>query len=74
MTKIIIKVFEEIAAIVHEDVKQQGGQNVESENVGDEDFKVFPIVEALGENRLGEHYQKVLMRGFQRLLERSAEL
>lgn len=74
MTEIIVKVFEEIAVIMHEDVNQQGSQNVESENVGDEVFEVFPIVETLGENLLGEHYRKVLMCGFQGLLERSAEL
>ncbi|CAG8257530.1 unnamed protein product [Penicillium olsonii] len=72
MNEIVLKVFKEIAALVQEDLQQQAEQNNESEN--EEDFDVFSVLEALGENRLSENYRKVLMRGIQKLVEGSAEL
>ncbi|CAG8098334.1 unnamed protein product [Penicillium olsonii] len=72
MNEIVMKVFEEIAALVQEDLQQQAEKNDESEN--EEDFDVFSVLEALGENRLSENYRKVLMLGIQKLVEGSAEL
>ncbi|CAG8930125.1 unnamed protein product [Penicillium salamii] len=68
---IVKSVLKALGATVQEE--RQAELDVESEN-GEEEFEVLSVLEALGENRLSEHCQKVLMDGIRKLVEGSAQL
>lgn len=64
-------VLKALGATVQEE--QQAELDIEIEN-GEEEFEFFSVIDALGENRLSEYHQKVLMDGIRKLVEGSAQL